>query len=109
MDMSKTVDDDDEARPPIHFCWINTNLKKKMRYYLYVHIVQYLINSCIIMGSQAPNNITRTGNGVVHERGEAIVAAVPTGMVTHEQSIALNSNAAMEKSDAATANEMGKW
>lgn len=60
------------------------------------------------MGSQTPNNATANGNGVVHQRFEAIVAVVPTGVAPHEPSIALNSDATMEKGDGSTANEMGK-
>lgn len=60
------------------------------------------------MGSQTPNNVTANGHGTVHQRVEAIVAAVPIGVAPHEPNIALNSDATMEKSDGSTANEMGK-
>lgn len=88
-----------------------------MRYHLYVNILQYLINSCvIIMGGQTAHNATGSGGGaspIGAWRTDAETTMVATiadanAIDPGAQHIALSSGSALAKIDVAAANGTGK-
>lgn len=91
-----------------------------MRYHLYVNIVQFLINSCvIIMGGQTPHNATGSGGGVssanwyVADALTTMTAAIDDGSASvsdlYEQNIALSADGAVANSNVSMPHEMGKY